>query len=188
MPGGVKAPCQLATWRRAHIRDIGSITLAIAACVVALAACGSSSKPGGPAVSAGGTPGVEFADCMRTHGVQDFPDPSAGGGFDFQSSGVNPSSPAFESAQRTCAKYAPVAPALNRRLSAAQDQRLLSLSRCMRAHGVPSFPDPTPSKPIAAKQATLRLDPSSPGFQKAAATCGAPGLFYKAGQAAAPVR
>ncbi len=49
-----------------------------------------------------------------------------------------------QAAQRSCAKYyGPTAPPQH--VSPQQMQRLLAVSRCMRAHGVPSFPDPNPT-------------------------------------------
>ena len=83
---------------------------------------------------------------MRSHGVSDFPDPSPGGGFDLNSSDVNPNSPTFQAAQRACQKYmsagAPGGP------EAAQDLAdLLRYAKCMRSHGVINFPDPTAGDP-----------------------------------------
>ena len=47
--------------------------------------------------------GLKFADCMRAHGVTNFPDPSSGGGFVVKSSSdFNPNSPTFQSALRAC--------------------------------------------------------------------------------------
>ena len=51
---------------------------------------------------------LRFSQCMRTHGVTGFPDPTfgAGGGVRIgfgPSSGINPSSPVFQSAQKACA-------------------------------------------------------------------------------------
>jgi hypothetical protein len=43
------------------------------------------------------------AECMREHGVRDYPDPLPGGGFNFPSS-INPQSPAFIAAQNACEK------------------------------------------------------------------------------------
>jgi hypothetical protein len=50
-----------------------------------------------------------FSRCMRSHGVPGFPDPtfSANGGVGIsfsRSSGIDPSSPAFQSAQKACGK------------------------------------------------------------------------------------
>ena len=52
-----------------------------------------------------------FSRCMRAHGIADFPDPSPGGGLQLSggpSSDLNPSNPAFQAAQKTCAKSAGV--------------------------------------------------------------------------------
>jgi hypothetical protein len=56
--------------------------------------------------------GLKFAQCMRSHGVPNFPDPQIqsgpGGGIGVRiggpGSGINPQSPAFQSAQRACGK------------------------------------------------------------------------------------
>lgn len=50
--------------------------------------------------------GLEFAKCMRSHGVPNFPDPkvisSQGDNQQVDLPGVNPQSPAFEAAAKTC--------------------------------------------------------------------------------------
>jgi hypothetical protein len=48
---------------------------------------------------------IKFAECMRAHGVADFPDPNSDGGFSGKSS-IDPQSPAFTSAQSTCQQKA----------------------------------------------------------------------------------
>jgi hypothetical protein len=48
---------------------------------------------------------IKFAQCMRTHGIPDFPDPNSDGGFSGQSS-INPQSPTFQNAQSTCSAAA----------------------------------------------------------------------------------
>jgi hypothetical protein len=53
---------------------------------------------------------LRFAACMRSHGVPDFPDPQIqtgpGGGVGVRiggpGSGIDPSSPAFQAAQKAC--------------------------------------------------------------------------------------
>ena len=44
---------------------------------------------------------LKFAQCMRSHGVPDFPDPNKNGGFSGTST-INPASPTFQNAQSTC--------------------------------------------------------------------------------------
>ena len=43
---------------------------------------------------------VQYAKCMRAHGVPDFPDPSADGSFDV--GGINPDSPQVQKADKAC--------------------------------------------------------------------------------------
>jgi hypothetical protein len=47
---------------------------------------------------------VRYTDCMRTHGVPNYPDPGANGKTDFNGTGVDPSSPFFEKANKICGK------------------------------------------------------------------------------------
>jgi hypothetical protein len=48
---------------------------------------------------------LKFSECMRSHGVPDFPDPNKNGGFSGTSS-MNPQSPTFQSAQTLCMQQA----------------------------------------------------------------------------------
>jgi hypothetical protein len=89
-----------------------------------------------------------YAACMRSHGIPDFPDPISGpnGGSGFQikagpGSDLDPNSVKYEAADKTCKPLLPnggVAPPM----SAAQEQKFLEWAACIRAHGVPNFPDP----------------------------------------------
>ena len=83
---------------------------------------------------------LAFARCMRAHGVPDFPDPNSNGsGFD----GVPPASSQMTAADHACHH---LLSAGGPHLSPAQWQhhlgQLVNYARCMRAHGVPNFPDP----------------------------------------------
>ena len=73
-------------------RRVVSVLLAVS-CLVAIAGCGSSSSHHESGVRPG-EQGLRFASCMRSHGVPNFPDPSAGGGFDIAST-INARSPAY---------------------------------------------------------------------------------------------
>ena len=117
---------------------------------------------------------LQFARCMRTHGVTEFPDPSAGGFLNaIAASGINTKSPAFQAALQACKKYTPegnMTPAQ----SAAQTAKGLEFSQCMRSHGVPNFPDPS-TGPAGEQVIDLRglgIDPGSPTLQKASQACG----------------
>jgi hypothetical protein len=177
-----------------------AVALAGAGCALALAACGSSSNSNGRASANGGNSGIKFADCMRSHGVPNFPDPpSGGGGIQIPAgSGINPQSPAFQTAQNECMKLLPGGGPLHGPTSESRKLQLLRLARCMRAHGLPTFPDPTSTPPtpgnglgvafggqgsfIAVSQTLMQ----SPAFNAAAAACGFPGAGGHGGPKAAP--
>lgn len=86
---------------------------------------------------------VAFAQCMRSHGVPDFPEPSEGHLLIKSNSknGLNPSSPPFQAAMKACRSLVP-APKISPQQTAAMQAQALKFSACMRSHGVPNFPDP----------------------------------------------
>ena len=170
----------------------------VAFCAITVAACGSSapstttSNSGtGPAGKASSNGFLAFSDCMRAHGVPNFPDPSGGGGGGIQlnsSSGINPASPSFQAAQSRCTHLLPGGgPGHAGPASAQARKEMLETSECMRAHGVTGFPDPTTKAPgqggignfsIAIGHDGVFLlvpktiDVASPAFQHAADACG----------------
>jgi hypothetical protein len=127
---------------KAGVASVGATTTTTAARAGAVATAGS--PPGGAL--------VEYARCMRSHGVVNFPEPGSleapGAIRSFkgqvaQSVASLASSPRFQAAQRACAQYAPQTTS-SPPVSPQEMQKLLAVSRCMRAHGVPDFPDPNP--------------------------------------------
>jgi hypothetical protein len=54
--------------------------------------------------------------------------------------------------------------------------RALAMSRCMRSHGVPNFPDPQfqngPGGGVGIRLGGAGIDPNSPAFQAAQKACG----------------
>jgi len=155
---------------------------------VALAGCGSTGAPSGTVTNAGSPSGkspnqaLQFARCMRAHGVSTFPDPNGNG------IAITPAiaqSPAFPNAQNACKQYLPNGGAPP--VTAPGDRAAaLAFAKCMRTHGVPGFPDPltsVPSSPLQGAVAIISLhgmtfqlgsglDPRSPAFQQAASDCG----------------
>jgi hypothetical protein len=135
----------MTTTSRRHLADnqhrVRLGTLLIAVCVsLAVSACGSSSKPVAKSGIGVSPAGVKYSDCMRAHGVPNFPDLNANGSVSLPSN-VNPDSPAFQGAEGTCASLrprgAPPPP-----ITLAQQKKFVANAHCMRKH-VSNFPDPT---------------------------------------------
>jgi hypothetical protein len=124
---------------------------------------------------------------MRSHGVTDFPDPTANGGVSYDGP---TGSPAFNSAQTACARMEPhkIVPSSGHETSqqAAQDhEKLLRWANCMRHHGYPQLPDPRIGTPqptpgygtvLGSGAAYLQIPDSyhahSQAFINTAETCG----------------
>ena len=82
---------------------------------------------------------LAYARCMRTHGVPGFPDPDSNG--DFHNL-ANSASSQETAANQVCHHLLNTGDQAN---AARQQQGLgqaLKYAQCMRAHGVPNFPDP----------------------------------------------
>lgn len=142
----------------------------------------------GPAGKAGGGPsgahfsiamdvgntaqGAKFSSCMRKHGVSNFPDPNSDGVIQFGSGqGIDPNSPTFRSARSTCQKLLPNGGQPTPQQQAKQQQQLLTFSKCMRAHGIKDFPDPTNGGLRLSARPGSDLSPDNPQFQAAQKAC-----------------
>lgn len=86
-----------------------------------------------------------YSHCMRSHGVPNWPDPVAtpDGGYGFRTTGIDPHSAAFQRGTEECNRLVPGGWSSGRQLTAAEQQAWLTWARCIRAHGMPGFPDPT---------------------------------------------
>jgi hypothetical protein len=87
---------------------------------------------------------VKFAECVRAHGVPHFPDPDASGDFNF---GVDVSAAVFTKAVNACKALQPPG-TLSAKRSTTQQSAALRFAQCVRAHGVPDFPDPVNGQPL----------------------------------------
>jgi hypothetical protein len=170
-----------------HMHTALRATLVVAA-AIALAGCSlpwpatsaaSNKSPTDPKQAA-----LRFAQCMREHGVPDFPDPntSNGGiavsGGSGSSSDLDPNSTAFKDASTACQKYLPSGGANRAKPDPQAQQKALRFSKCMRDHGITDFPDPkmdgnggvmiqlNPDQGGASD-----LDPNSSQFQAAQQAC-----------------
>lgn len=135
--------------------------LGLIALIAVIGGCGSSSPAGASSgdstASAGNsTPAhaqtaVNFAECMRRNGVSQFPDPDSSGKLTVDAvangSGLDPNTPAFAQAISACKALEPAGFTGTKR-SSQQQQAALRFAQCIRAHGVPDFPDPLPDGPL----------------------------------------
>jgi hypothetical protein len=89
---------------------------------------------------------------MRSNGVPSFPDPStAQGGNGFGVDGysfnlpanLSTSSPAYESAQKTCGPLIGLGSSGDHSVPAKARLAAIAHAQCMRQHGVPGYPDPS---------------------------------------------
>jgi hypothetical protein len=114
---------------------------------------------------------LKFAQCMRAHGVGDFPEPSSTGTITV--GGAVSQSPQFQAADQTCHKLLPDGGVPTAAQRAQGLDQLLKVSVCMRAHGISDFPDPTANGieiPIR-KGMPTDLNPNNPRFQSAEKAC-----------------
>jgi hypothetical protein len=88
---------------------------------------------------------VKFAECMRTNGVSEFPDPSASGKLTIDAiangSSLDTNTPAFRHATSACKNLEPAGFTGEKRSSQQQDAAL-KFAQCIRENGVSDFPDP----------------------------------------------
>jgi hypothetical protein len=128
--------------------------LGLIAMVVPISACGSSGPAGtstGSSAASNTQKAVKFAECMRSNGVSQFPDPGASGQFTIDGvvngSSLDPSAPAFTQALIACKDLEPAGFTGSKR-SAQQTSAALKFAQCIRTNGVPDFPDPANGQPL----------------------------------------
>jgi hypothetical protein len=137
--------------------------IAMAVLALLVAACGGSrsATPSSGSANTGGSAAsrmVAFSQCMRSHQVPGYPDPSNGVLPKESAQRLGISSSQYQAAQRTCQHLLPTT---GGSLTASSLQQCyladvcpqslvqhavnegLKFARCMRSHGVPNWPDPT---------------------------------------------
>jgi hypothetical protein len=163
------------------------------ASAILIAACGGAAKPAaqnkvgpyGPRSSP-----YAMSKCMRANGLTNFPDPvQSSGGVGFPGGvtesieggltvdGVSFSGPALKKASQACKIYLPGGGGPPPAPTAAQKAQILKLARCMRANGVPSFPDPSVGAVAPGKEKQTMPDANTPAFKHAIQVCGRGGQF-----------
>jgi hypothetical protein len=152
-------------WRRVDVLAV------VAGLALLAAACGGG---GGSTVTAGTTAyqkALAYAHCMRSHGAPNWPDPNSKGMF-IESPANRADFQAPASADKTCRHLLPNGGVM----TAAQQQQALrgalKFAACMRAHGLPDFPDPVvPKGGGVVFRPPKGMSPDSPQFRSAQQAC-----------------
>lgn len=140
-----------------HVSRTSPLGIAIALLVgAAIAGCGSVSL----GASTNASHGIQVAQCMRANGIPNFPD-----GRITPKSGIDPLSPAYQGAEKACKKHLPSDGAGPPPTPASVVRQEVALANCMRANGVPNFPDPDASGNIQFPIGSPI--PQSPAFHRA---------------------
>jgi hypothetical protein len=87
---------------------------------------------------------VKFAECIRAHGVSDFPDPNEENQFEY---GVSVTREVWTRATTACKDLQPPG-TLSSRRTPKQQSASLRFAQCVRDNGVKDFPDPVNGEPL----------------------------------------
>ncbi len=174
------------------LRRAGALAVAAAVAVLAAGCAVHVSLGGGSAPSSASPPTyaqvLALAQCMRGHGVPNFPDPNASGSYTLTSNGsiegaggssIDINSSQAQAAYGDCRHLVPGGPSISQleQLEQQEQQKqekalpeLLTWEQCVRSHGVPNFnlglggQSPAPGNSGA-------FNPNSPQFQAALSAC-----------------
>lgn len=158
---------------------------AVGLLAVTLAACGSAEQNSDKVASAGRPtssqshaadakqasagdgkdPFLKFTQCMRDNGV-DMPDPDANGGVVVDGSKVDRET--YQAAEKACQKDLPNGGEMQQ-MPAEYLNKLRAHAQCMRDHGLPKYPDPSPDGAVTFD--TKDVDPRTPAFEAAEKAC-----------------
>ena len=159
---------------RCHRRLLPASVIAVAALSLLAAGCGGGSST----AAARRRPGAErlaYAQCMHSHGVPNFPDPTSSGEIPKDKIVPLVGTPQFQAAQSACQHVMPASglgpeePAVPTRTRLAD---ALAFARCMRARGFTSFPDPTNQGQLTPQMVTAAgIDLHQPSLLRAGLAC-----------------
>jgi hypothetical protein len=156
--------------RQSWLRRTGWLPTAVAGVALLVAACGGGSGSSDAGQSAYQKT-VAYSQCMRAHGEPGFPDPQANGNLliNGRKDHLNPA--LMNKANQACQHLLPP----HKPLTAAQQRQdtaqALKYVACMRAHGLPNFPDPQVSSQGIEFSGPPGVGPNSPVFQAAMRAC-----------------
>lgn len=152
-----------------RLRRAGVLTALVAGMALLATACGGGSSTGSGATIY--QKALAYSNCMRAKGEPGFPDPDSQGNIDQTLAnqdffhGLQ-----YQTASKACKKLLPPSPPEGAAQQEKEYQKALKFAVCMRSHGFPDFPDPTPV-PYVGFDRPKTIDVNSPQFQSARQTC-----------------
>ena len=171
---------------------VPALVAALAPLGLVAAGCGGAKPPSVASIATATTPPgavgnatsakpsrAALAACLTAHGFSAAVGSAHGaGGAVLDLAGVivagnvDPASSQFQAAMRACRRFMPGGgpPELTPSQQAVAARAMLRFAKCMRAHGVPSFPDPS-SDGRFSPESLAGIDPSSPFLTSAFKAC-----------------
>jgi hypothetical protein len=161
------------------LRRAGALAVMAAVAVLAAACGGSASSPASSASaeSANLRQEIAYSQCMRAHGVPDFPDPNASGAITVprttpSGAGGSVSSSQMDSANDACQHLLPSGGGASPGQVQQEQTEALKFAQCMRTHGVSNYPDPTvTSQGYSSNLKNSGINTQSPQFLAAVGAC-----------------
>jgi len=157
-------------WRRQGAWRPGALAAALAGTALLAAACGGSGATS-PAALTNYQKSLAFSQCMRAHGEPGFPDPTSNGSILINGPKDQLNHALLGSAQKACQHLLPNSGPM----TAAQQRRVtaqaLKFVACMRAHGLPTFPDPQVNSNGIEMHMPNGVAPNSPVLRNAQQAC-----------------
>jgi hypothetical protein len=155
-------------WQAGLLAVTAGLALATAACSSSASGSGVPAH-GGSAASGSAADMLAYAQCVRAHGVPDWPDPGANGQEPASTKNLV-SDPHFTAANNACRHLAQGGSSVQ---FAADTRQYVQFAQCVRAHGVPNFPDPStdPDGSPVFNLGNSGVNVQSPQVQTAALGC-----------------
>lgn len=163
----------------------GARTAVIAGAVLLAVACGGGSSAGADTFIGGSyQQALAYTKCMRAHGAPQFPEPDSQGNYNnSQMEAIDSNNPQERNAFFKCRSLLPnegtgLSVTQLQQMMESNLQHALKAAICMREHGIPGFPEPTPSTTAAGVNWPPALPPGidqdSPQYTAAFRKCSGP--------------
>jgi len=170
-------------WRGGLLRRASAVAAAVAGTTLLAVACSGSAAAGDTFIGGTYQQALAYTKCMRSHGVPDFPDPDSQGNYsNSQIQAVDNGTQESRNASSQCQSLLPnrgtgLSVTELQQMMESNLQHALKAALCMRQHGIPGFPEPTPlttGSGVNWPALPAGIDQNSPQYTKAFRKCSGP--------------